>query len=177
MLSLLNVVSVWLVPAFVAVVLVAGWLRRVPVFDEFVEGAKEGLSLTAGLFPYLLAMLVAISVLRESGALGALTAALSPLLSHLNWPAETVPLALMRPFSGSGALAITADLLQRHGPDSFVGLVASTMQGSTDTTFFVLTVYFGSVGIKKIRHSLWAGLTADLAAMLSAVFLCALLMT
>ena len=97
---------------------------------------------------------------------------MTPVLSLLGWPADTLPLALLRPMSNSGALAVTADILKRHGPDSFVGLVASTMQGSTDTTLFILTVYFGAVGIKNIRHSLIAGLFADFAAMLASLLLC-----
>jgi spore maturation protein B len=157
---------------FVLVVLLGGWWSRVPVFDEFVEGAKEGLDMVLRLLPFLLAMLVAISILRESGALEAFTTLISPALAAWHWPAETLPLALLRPLTGSGAMAVTSDLLCRYGPDSFVGMVASTMQGSTDTTFFIITVYFGAVGIKHIRHSLLAGLVADFSAMLAAIWLC-----
>ncbi len=172
MIAAMNLVSVWLVPLFVLVVLLAGWARKVPVFDQFTEGAKEGLAMVGQLFPFLLGMLVAINVLRASGALDACSDLLSPLLNRLQWPAETLPLALLRPISGSGAMAVTAGLLERYGPDSLVGLIASTMQGSTDTTLFIITVYFGSVGIKRVRHALTAGLVADLVAMLAAVWLC-----
>lgn len=168
----IGLISSWLVPIFVLVVLLAGWARRVAVFDQFVDGAKESLGMVVRLFPFLLGMLVAISILRESGALDAFTRLVSPLLVKLQWPVETLPLALLRPLSGSGSMAITADLLKRFGPDSFIGLVASTMQGSTDTTIFIITVYFGAVGIKHIRHSLLAGLIADFTAMLAAVWLC-----
>ena len=175
MMVFLTLLSSWLLPLFVAAVLLIGFIKGVPVFDEFIEGAKEGLTMTARLLPYLASMLVAINILSESGALDALTGWLAPLLGWLHWPAETVPLALLRPMSNSGAMAITADILRRFGPDSHIGLVASTMQGSTDTTLYIITVYFGAVGIKKIRHSMWAGLAADLAAMISSLLLCKLL--
>ncbi len=170
--QLVSLLSFWLIPLFVAAVLLTGWLRKVPVFDEFITGSKEGLEVTIRLLPYLVSMLIAIEVLSASGALDALSRLMNPLLSRIGWPAETLPLALLRPMSNSGALAVTADILKRHGPDSFVGLVASTMQGSTDTTLFILTVYFGAVGIKNIRHSLLAGLLADAAAMLASLLLC-----
>lgn len=172
---LISILSSWLIPLFVATVLLAGWWKRVAVFDEFIEGSKEGLQITLTLLPYLVSMLIAIEILSASGALDALTKALAPLLSWLNWPPETLPLALLRPMSNSGSLAVTADILRRFGPDSFIGLVASTMQGSTDTTLFIITVYFGAVGIKKIRHSLWAGLIADFSAMLASLLLCKIL--
>lgn len=172
---LISLLSSWLIPLFVAAVLLAGWLKRVAVFDEFIEGSKEGLQITLTLLPYLVSMLIAIEILSASGALDALTNVLAPLLSWLNWPPETLPLALLRPMSNSGSLAVTADILRRFGPDSFIGLVASTMQGSTDTTLFIITVYYGAVGIKKIRHSLWAGLIADFTAMLASLLLCKIL--
>lgn len=175
MIAALSLASSWLVPMFVLLVLITGWLRQVPVFDQFAEGAKESLGMVVRLFPFLLAMLVAISILRASGAMDAFIRLLSPVLGRLHWPPETLPLALLRPLSGSGAMAVTADLLQRYGPDSMIGLIASTMQGSTDTTLFIVTVYFGSVGIKRVRHALAAGLIADLVAMLAAVYLCNLI--
>lgn len=175
--NLLSLLSSWLIPLFVAAVLVAGWFKRVAVFDEFIEGSREGLQITLTLLPYLVSMLIAIEILSNSGALDTLTGVLSPVLSWLNWPPETLPLALLRPMSNSGALAITADILRRFGPDSFIGMVASTMQGSTDTTFFILTVYFGTVGIKNVRHSLAAGLIADFTAMLSSILLCRILLS
>lgn len=171
----LSLLSSWLIPLFVAAVLLAGWWKRVAVFDEFIEGSKEGLQITLTLLPYLVSMLIAIEILSASGALDALTTVLAPLLNWLGWPPETIPLALLRPMSNSGSLAVTADILRRFGPDSFIGLVASTMQGSTDTTLFIITVYYGAVGIKKIRHSLWAGLIADFTAMLTSLLLCKIL--
>ncbi|NLW17648.1 MAG: spore maturation protein [Firmicutes bacterium] len=175
--TIISVLSAWLIPLFVASVLLAGWVKKVPVFDEFIEGSKEGLQVTLRLLPFLVSMLIAIEVLSASGAMDALTNLLTPILGRLGWPVETLPIALLRPMSNSGALAVTADVLRRHGPDSFIGLVASTMQGSTDTTLFILTVYFGAVGIKNIRHSLSAGLIADFTAMLASLLLCKILIS
>lgn len=173
--ALISLLSSWLIPLFVSAVLIGGWIKRVPVFEEFIEGSKEGLQITLTLFPYLVAMLIAIEILSASGALGAMTSLASPVLDWLGWPVETIPLAFLRPMSNSGSLAITADILRRFGPDSKIGIIASTMQGSTDTTLFIITVYFGAVGIKKIRHSLWVGLIADLSAMLASLLLCKIL--
>lgn len=147
-------------------------LKKVDVFDTFVEGAEEGFSTSIKLIPFLVAMLVAIGLLRSSGALDLFIGLLTPLLASLNIPDEVVPLAIMRPLSGSGSLAITTEILTNSGPDSFVGRVASTMQGSTDTTLFILTLYFGSVGIRRTRHVLPVGLLADLAGLVAAITVC-----
>lgn len=170
--SIINIFSIWTVPALILITLIYGSLKGVKVFDAFVDGAKEGFNTIVKLIPFLVAMLVAISLFRQSGAMEICIHVLSPLLNYLGIPAEILPLAVMRPISGSSSLAITTEILQNKGPDSLIGRIASTMQGSTDTTFFVLTVYFGSVGIKKIRHSLMVGLLADLAGILTAIFIC-----
>ncbi len=170
--SLINIFSVWTVPALILITLIYGNIKGVKVFDSFVDGAKEGFNTVVKLIPFLVAMLVAISLFRESGAMEICINILSPLLNLFGIPTEILPLAVMRPISGSSALAITTEILQNKGPDSLLGRIASTMQGSTDTTFFVLTVYFGSVGIKKIRHSLTVGLLADIAGILTAIFIC-----
>ncbi|MBS3885423.1 MAG: spore maturation protein [Dethiobacter sp.] len=167
-----NSVAAWIIPSFIFVILVYAMLKKVDVFDTFVEGAEEGFSTSVKLIPFLVAMLVAIGLLRSSGALDLLIGLLTPLLASLNIPDEVVPLAIMRPLSGSGALAITTDILTTSGPDSFVGRLASTMQGSTDTTLFILTLYFGSVGIRRTRHVLPVGLLADLAGFAAAVTVC-----
>ena len=124
------------------------------------------------LVPYLVGMLVAIGLLRDSGAMDLLARLLAPLLNILNIPVDIIPLMLMRPVSGSGALAVTTEILQIHGPDSFLGRLASTMQGSTDTTLFVLTVYFGAVGISRSRHALAAGLLGDLGGFIASIIVC-----
>jgi spore maturation protein B len=174
MTPVLSVVSAWTIPLLVFLILIYAAWRRVPIFDAFIEGGKEGFSIAVGLIPYLVAMLVALGVFRESGAFALLVKLVSPVTRLLHIPNEVLPLAIMRPISGNGALAITAEIMQRFGPDSIQGLIASTMQGSTDTTFYVLTVYFGSVGIRKVRYSLIVGLLADLAGFLVSVLVCKL---
>lgn len=174
MTAVLSVVSAWTIPLLVFLILIYAAWRRVPIFDAFIEGGKEGFSIAVGLIPYLVAMLVALGVFRESGAFALLVKLVSPVTRLLHIPNEVLPLAIMRPISGNGALAITAEIMQRFGPDSIQGLIASTMQGSTDTTFYVLTVYFGSVGIRKVRYSLIVGLLADLAGFLVSVLVCKL---
>ena len=147
-------------------------LRRVNVFDVFIEGAKEGFKMSVRLIPFLVGMLVAIGLFRDSGLMDLCTNLITPLLVKLNIPAEIVPLAIMRPVSGSASLAMTADILQRSGPDSLLGRMASTMLGSTETTLYILTVYFGAVGIYKTRHALVTGLLADLSGFIATIVIC-----
>lgn len=151
-------------------VLLTAWLRRVDAYAAFLSGAREGMDLSVKILPYVVSIFVALGVFRASGAMDLLTEALHPVLHRWGVPVEVLPLMLVRPLSGGGALAITAELLRRWGPDSYIGRLASTMQGSTDTTFYVLSVYFGSVGIKKIRHALWVGLLADLTGFAASVW-------
>lgn len=167
--SLITTFSTWLVPCLIAVVLLYGTLKKVPSYDAFVEGGKEGFSLAISVMPFLVGMLVAISVFRASGAMDALTHLIRPLMSAIGMPSQVLPLALMRPLSGTGALGLMTDLVKTYGPDSFVGRLASVMQGSTDTTFYVVTVYFGAVGIHRIGDALKVGLLADLVGVISAV--------
>ena len=166
---MITTLSIWLIPLLIVFILVYGSLKKVPTYETFVDGGKEGLKIAVTLLPFLIGMLVAISVFRASGAMEALVGAISPLLAALGVPADIVPLALMRPISGTGALAITTDLIAVHGPDSFIGRLASTMQGSTDTTFYILTVYFGAVGIKKMGDALKVGLLADFVGIVASV--------
>ncbi len=172
MISIVKFLASWIIPAFLAVVILYALYKRVDLFDCFVEGAKEGLPMAVRLIPFLVGMMVAIGVFRDSGAMDILAGLLTPVLSVFNIPAEILPLGLMRPVSGSSALAITTDMLHHYGPDSFLGRLASTMQGSTDTTLFVLTVYFGAVGIRRYRHALSVGLLADVTGFLAAVAIC-----
>lgn len=174
MTAIFSVVSAWTIPVLVTtVVLYASW-KKVPIFDTFVQGGKEGFAIAVGLIPYLVGMLVALGIFRESGAFDLFVELVNPLTRLLGIPAEVLPLAIMRPISGNGALAIATEIMQRFGPDSLLGLIAGTMQGSTDTTFYVLTVYFGSVGIKKIRYSMTVGLLADIVGFLASVAVCSL---
>jgi len=171
----LDFFSAWAVPLLLLLIPVLGLCKRLPVYELFVSGAADGARLCVSIFPNILAMLVVIGVFRESGALAAISQWLAPLCSSLGVPTEVLPLALLRPLSGSGALAATADIIQNSGPDSFPGLLASVMQGSTDTTCYVLAVYFGSVGIKKYGHALTVGLAADAVSFICAFLVCRIL--
>ncbi|MDF2501084.1 MAG: spmB [Anaerosporomusa subterranea] len=172
MVSWLQDISVWIIPATIFLIVLAGFLRRVPVYEAFVEGAAEGFHTTIRLLPFLVAMMVAINVFRFSGALDECIAVISPLLSRFGIPPELTPLAIMRSLSGSGSLGMVSELFNTYGPDSQVGRIASTILASTDTTFYVLTIYFGSVGIRNPRYSVLVGLTGDLAGFLAAIYIC-----
>ena len=167
--ALINVVSIVAIPLVLLLFLGWGIFRKVKVYEVFVEGAKEGFGVAIRIIPYLVAMLVAIGIFRASGALDLVTAVIAPVTSLVGMPPETLPMALMRPLSGSGSLGIMTELMKVHGPDSFIGILASTMYGSSETTFYVLAVYFGSVGIKNTRHAVPVGVIADVAGMLAAV--------
>ncbi|GAE28958.1 spore maturation protein [Halalkalibacter hemicellulosilyticus] len=165
----ITVISIWFIPFLIAFVLMYGTYKQVPTYETFVEGAKEGFGMAVSIIPYLVGMLVAISVFRASGAMDFIIELLKPMLQVLGIPSEIIPLALIRPISGTGALGMTSDLIATYGPDSFIGRLASTMQGSTDTTFYVLTVYFGAVGIRKMGDALKVGLLADLVGIIAAI--------
>lgn len=158
-----SLISLWAIPVMIAFVLLYGWKKRVPVYETFVEGAKGGFGTTIRILPHLIAMMVAVTMFRESGALGLLLGLIKPVLDFLHFPEELLPLALLRPLTGTGSLAIATDLIAQYGPDSFLGRLAATMQGSTDTTLYVLTVYFGAVGIRNSSYALKVGLLSDLA--------------
>ncbi len=164
-----STISIWLMPCLIGFVLIYATFKKVATYEEFVEGGKEGFSIAVSIIPYLVGMLVAITVFRASGAMGFLISSIQPFLTAIGVPSEIVPLALIRPISGTGALAMTSDLIGTHGADSFIGRLASTMQGSTDTTLYILTVYFGAVGIKKMGDALKVGLLADLVGIISAI--------
>ncbi|GKH50093.1 MAG: spore maturation protein [Oscillospiraceae bacterium] len=152
----------WAIPSVIFLILLAGWLRGINVFDCFLEGAREGISTAFEILPSLVALILSIGIFRASGALDLLTAAAAPLARLLLIPGEVVPLALLRPISGSGALVIFQDLLTRFGPDSMIGRIASVMEGSTETTFYTIAVYYGAASIRRTRHTLPAALFADL---------------
>jgi len=160
------------VPFILFVVVVLGFAKKIKVYETFIDGAKEGFAVAVNIIPYLVAILVAIGMFRASGAMGYFVRLLTPLTNLIGMPAETLPVALLRPLSGSGSLGLVTELMNQHGPDSFIGRLASTMFGSTETTFYVIAVYFGSVGIRKTRHAIAAGLIGDLAGLLMAVFIC-----
>ena len=152
-----------------------GLIKKVKVYEQFVEGAKEGFQIAIKIFPYLVAMLVAIGIFRAGGAMEWLKFVVQPVTDFIGMPVDALPMALMRPLSGSGSLGIMAEIISVHGPDSFIGILTSTFYGSTETTFYVLALYFGAVNIKKTRHALPAGLIADITGILAAVFIVRLL--
>jgi spore maturation protein SpmA/spore maturation protein SpmB len=162
----------WLLPLLIAGFLLIGVAGRVRVYDVVVDAGREGLQIALRIAPYLVAILVGIGMFRASGALELVVAGLAPLTGALGVPAEALPMALLRPLSGSGAYGVMAEILATHGPDSFVGQVASTLQGSTETTFYVLAVYLGAAGVRDARHILPACLAGDLAGFAGAVFAC-----
>jgi len=152
-------------------------VKKVKVYEVFVEGAKDGFTIAVRIIPYLVAILVAVGMFRASGALDLLLNFLSPVLNLIGFPPENLPLALMRPLSGSGSLGLLTDVVNEHGADSIYSKIGATMFGSSETTFYVLAVYFGSIGVTRSRHALVAGLTADMVGALAAVFFCKLLLT
>lgn len=159
----------FLIPGIIGLIVTYGVIKKVEVYNCFVEGAKDGLKICLRIFPYLLAMILAVSVLREAKILDFITQISNPLLKYVGIPGELLPLMLIKPLSGSGALGVFTDILTTYGPDSFIGRVASTIMGSTETIFYTVTIYFGAVGVKKIRHTLWAAILADLTAAIMAV--------
>jgi spore maturation protein B len=165
----LDMISLWAMPVLLVAIPLAGIIRKVKVYDVFIEGAKEGFDVAVRIIPFLVGLLVAIGMFRGSGAMDLLTAALRPIVTPIGFPPELVPLGILRSLTGSGSLAFTTDLIKSHGPDSFIGRTAATMYGSTETTFYVLAVYFGAVGVRRTRHAVPAALIADLVAALAAV--------
>lgn len=170
-LSVADAISSAAIPFVVAAILLVGMLRKVAVYEVFVEGAKEGFETAVRIIPYLVAVLLAVGMVRAAGLLDALAALLAPVLNAVGVPPEALPMALIRPLSGSGADGVLVELMVNEGPDSLAATTAAVMGGSTETTFYVLAVYFGSVGIQRIRHALWAGLAADLCGVLAASWL------
>jgi spore maturation protein SpmA/spore maturation protein SpmB len=169
-----RTISPWIIPGLMVFFLCFGALRRVPVYEVMVEGGKEGFQVALRIIPYLVAILVAVSMLRASGGLELLVGMLAKVTGKVGLPAEALPMALMRPLSGSGAYGIMASIINDPaiGPDSYIGVLVTTLQGSTETTFYVLAVYFGAVQVKRLRHAMAAALTADLAGILCAVAVC-----
>jgi len=172
-----RAVAPWIIPGLMVGLLAFGWFKKVPVYEAFVEGAKDGFNVALRIIPYLVAILVAVGMFRASGAMDLVIQPLGAITGLVGLPADALPMALLRPLSGSGAYGIMASIIQDPsvGPDSYVGYLVSTFQGSTETTFYVLAVYFGAVGIRRIRHALAAALCADVAGIVAAVFIVSVL--
>ena len=168
--STLDLLSVFIIPMIIIGFPLYGLYKRVSVYEEFVVGAKEGFQVAVNIIPYLVAILFAVAMFRASGAMDFFVEALRPLLTPLGWPPEVLPMVITRPLTGSGSAGIMLDLIGRYGEDSIIVKTAATMFGSTETTFYVIAVYFGAVNIRKTRHAIPAGLIADGAAMIFAVY-------
>ena len=168
----LQAISVWAVPVMLVGITLAGIIRKVKVYDVFIEGAKEGFEVGVKIIPFLVGILVAIGMFRASGAMELLLSVLRPVAAATNFPVELIPLGILRSLSGSGSLALTTDLIKTHGPDSLLARMAATMYGSSETTFYVLAVYFGAVGVRRTRHAVPAALIGDVVAALAAVAIC-----
>ncbi|HSP46227.1 MAG TPA: nucleoside recognition domain-containing protein [Chthoniobacterales bacterium] len=167
-----NTLSILAIPFLLSFFPVYAATRRIKVYEEFVEGAKEGFGVILKIIPFLVTMLVAISMFKGAGGIDLLTRILTPVLTPLQFPPDLLPLALMRPLSGSATLAILTDIIHRLGPDNIVSRMAATIYGSTETTFYVAAVYFGSVAVKQTRHAIPAGLLGDLAGIVASVIVC-----
>lgn len=172
-----KTISPWIIPGLTVALLGFGVAKKIRVYEAFVEGAKDGFNVAIRIIPYLVAILVAVGMFRSSGALEVFISGIAPVTALFGMPAEALPMALLRPLSGSGAYGVLASIIQdpNIGPDSYAGYLVSTLQGSTETTFYVLAVYFGAVQIRRIRYALVAALCADAAGIAAAVFICSLL--
>ena len=164
-----------ILPLMVLGIVMYGVYKKVDVFDVFIVGVKEGLSMSLQIFPTILAMIISVNIFLKSNILQDITIYLQPILSFLNFPTEILPLAILRPVSGSSSLIMLNNILSTYGVDSFIGRVASVIQGSTDTTIYILGLYFGSVGVKKIKYSLLVGLLADLSCIIISLIVVSIL--
>jgi len=169
--NIIEGISAAAIPLIMLFIPLYAYYKKIKVYEVFVDGAKEGFNVAVRIMPFLVAILVSVGIFRASGALTYITVLLAPITNLIGMPPETIPMAFMMPLSGSGAIGVMSDLLNTYGPDSFIGLVTSSMMGSTETTFYILAVYLGSVGIKKGRHALPASLAGNVAGILAAVLI------
>lgn len=170
-----NYITKSIIPIIVLAIITYGMFKGKKVYEWFIEGAKEGLQVCLNIFPYLLAMIVAVNIFREANLLEMLNNLIAPIGGVIGLPKEVTPLVLIKPLSGSGAIGILTDILKTYGADTNIGLIASVIMGTTETIFYTITVYFGAVKIKKIRHTLWASLLAEITAIIAAIFMVNLL--
>ncbi len=167
----MEIISKIILPLFIIIIIFYGVKSKINVYDVFLEGAKEGLQTTFSIFPSVIAMIFAINIFLDSNVLEFILKLLGPITGNINMPLEIIPMALLRPISGTASLAIMNDIFKSFGPDSFIGRLASILQGCTDTTVYVIALYFGTVKITKIKHALWVGLFADLVGIIAAIIL------
>jgi spore maturation protein SpmA/spore maturation protein SpmB len=169
---LVNALSALVLPWLIMLFPLYATLRKIPVYDEFVEGGKEGFNVILRILPYIVAMLVAVGMFRAAGGMITLQRVVGPITNHVGFPSELVPMAMIRPFSSAAALGLLTDLVKTNGPDNLITLMAATFYGCSETTFYVIAVYFGSVGVRKTRHAIPAGIVADIVGPIAAVIVC-----
>ena len=167
--SLIYSISAWIIPSIILITLVFAVVKKIPVYETFIDGAKDGLKVTVGIIPYLIAIITAVSMLRASGAIDLAARAFSGCLDYFKIPVDVVPIMFIRSLSGSAVLGLFSEIAGNFGPDAYATKLAAIMVGSSETTFYVLSVYFGAVGVKKFRHSLCAGVFADIIGIIAAV--------
>ena len=167
----MTTISNLIIPALVLFIIIYGISKKTNIYDEFIDGSTESFSMVLKIFPCLLAMILGINIFLKSGILDFFMNLISPLFEYIKIPIQALPMMIMRPISGSSTLAILNNIFIDYGPDSLIGRLCSVIQGSTDTTLYVITLYFGSIGIKKIRYALWAGLFADLVGIIASVII------
>jgi spore maturation protein B len=173
--KIINYLSTIAVPMVIMLIILYGLIEKVKIYDTFVEGAKEGMKIVIKIFPTLIGIFLAVGALRSSGIIDLIINIIKPVIEILKIPAEIMPLAMLRPISGSASMAVATDILSKYGVDSLIGLIASTIMGSTETTFYTIALYTSAVGIKKIRFVLVAALIADITGMLVSVAICRIL--
>lgn len=171
---MINTLSLFALPVIIILVLTMGIIKKVPIYEEFTEGAKDGFKVSINIIPYLVAIIVGISMFRASGAMDSLAGILAPLLTKLSVPVESIPMMITRSLSGSATLGLFTDIAQKLGPDAYATKLCAVLVGSSETTFYVLAVYFGAIGITKYRYALAVGLIADFIGILAAIFVCML---
>ena len=170
--QIMNLLSLWALPAILLLILTMGLIKKVPIYETFTTGAKDGFKVAVNIIPYLVAIIVAISMFRASGIIEMLEQALSGVLSQIHVPADVIPIMIVRSLSGSAALGVFSDIANSLGPDDYATKLSAIMVGSSETTFYVLAVYFGAVGISKLRYALLVGLLADFIGIVAAVCVC-----
>ena len=170
--NLMDMISLWALPFIIVLILTMGLVKKVPLYETFTDGAKDGFKVAVNIIPYLVAIIVGISMFRASGIIEIIGNLLTPILSHFRVPADVIPVMIVRSLSGSGALGIFSDIANNLGPDSYATKLSAIMVGSSETTFYVLAVYFGAVGVSKLRYALLVGLLADIIGIVGAVLVC-----
>lgn len=169
---MLEIISLSIVPFMVLIILVHGYIKGIDLYNTFIEGAMEGFKTAIKIMPYLIAIFIAIGIFRASTALDIFTSLLEPIIGLVGVPKEVLPLVIIRPLSGSGALGVVRDIIANYGPDSYPGVIASIMMGSSETIFYTLSIYFGSIGVKDYKHTLKAALLAYVISIFTTILIC-----